>query len=615
MLLAESYYSLQTACQFASASGALRPATCGQRLFIKEIIMNLEGLTLRVLVHELAKALVSGRIYKIFMPGKSSFLIQVNQISHTVNFLIDMSGDTPLITLPKKLPERPNMPPSFCMLLRKHLEEGRITQITQKDLDRVIIIDIDLIGAERKIITKKLILEMTGRNSNIIFVNEDGIILDALRHIGKAQSRVRQILPNTPYEFPPAQEGLNLLESTPHAIREACAASSAENLTGALIAVTQGIGKQTAMEIACRSGYEGAPKLMDVTAAAKIEKAIASLQEEVQARLEDKDTTVYAQIDKRNRMKNLVPYKPVIHPEMKTESFPTLLDALAYSASLIPVQIPEKDTLQKIVQAQQAKTEKKIKALAQDLARAENADAQKIKADTLMAYHYQLKKGDTTCTLNNIYDNTPLIIALAPQLTPLENAQAYYKKYNKYKRAIGEIKEQQQEAEELLQYLESLDASLDTAMTRGEIEEIKQELISIKVIPAPKKKMPAAGKSEPLKITLSEDTYLYVGKNNKQNDFVTFKLGRGHDLWFHAKNIPGSHVIMKTTLPEPREEDILKAAQIAAAFSKGKNADRVPVDYTEKRFVKKPNGAKPGFVIFTNQTTLYVKPDKEAVKS
>lgn len=571
--------------------------------------MNLEGITLRVLVHELSEALDGGRIYKIFMPGKNSLLLQVNQISHTVNLLVDMGGDTPLITLPERLPERPNVPPPFCMLLRKHLEEGRITEIRQKELDRVISIDIDLIGAQRKIVTKKLILEMTGRNSNIIFVNEEGIILDALRHIGKAQSRVRQILPNQPYEYPPAQEGLDILGADPHAIRTACTASDAETLTDALIRATQGIGKQTALEITARSGCDGAPRLMDISAAADLEAAIRSLQEETKQRLTGGERTVYAQIDKRNRMKNLVPYKPTIHPDMRTVPFPSLLSALAYSASLIPVQIPEKDTLQKLVQTHLTKTARKLKALAQDLARAENADTQKVMADTLMAYHYQLKKGDTTCTLNNLYDNTPLVIPLAPQLTPLENAQAYYRKYNKYKRAIGEIKQQQEETRDLLAYLESLDASLDTAMTRGEIDEIRQELVAAKLLPAPRKKLPSQGRSEPLKIRLDKETVLYVGRNNRQNDYVTFKLGRGHDLWFHAKNIPGSHVILKTTLPAPRQEDILTAAQVAAAYSKGQHADRVPVDYTERRYVKKPNGAKPGFVIFTNQTTLNVKPE------
>ena len=260
-----------------------------------------------------------------------------------------------------------------------------------------------------------------------------------------------------------------------------------------------------------------------------------------------------------------------------------------------------------------AKTKKKQKALEKDLLRAEDADTQKIMADTLMAYGTAIKKGEQAATLQNIYTNEPLTIALQPQLTAIENAQAYYKRYNKYKRAVSEIHTQQAETDSLLAYLESLDASLDTAITKGDVSEIKEEIIALGLLPKPRKKMAVQSKSVPLKVVLSEDTLLYVGKNNKQNDYVTFKLGRAHDLWFHAKNIPGSHVILKTTLPSPREEDILRAAQIAAYYSKGRFSSRVPIDCTQRRYVKKPNGAKPGFVIFTNQKTINVEPKKRTV--
>ncbi|MCD2434918.1 NFACT family protein [Acidaminococcus sp. NSJ-142] len=570
--------------------------------------MNLEGITLQVLTQELSRRLLGGKIFKIFMPGKSSLLLQINTQNHTENLLVDMGGDTPLITLPQTLPERPDLPPSFCMLLRKHLEEGRITKISQQGLDRIITLSVDSIGAERKIITKRLVLELTGKNSNIIFVNEQGIILDALRHIGKFQSRVRQILPNQPYAYPPAQDGLDFLQTSPHALREAVTACGDLPLEQALISATQGIGRYTAQEVLLRAGISGPANLLELTQAQQLEKALAGLQAEIGKRLDGTDSTVIAQIDSHNRMKNLVPYVPQTHPEWTQKPFASLLEAQAYSASLVPVQIPDKDLLTKLVVTQEAKVAKKLKFLAQDLAKAENAEEQKIMADTLMAYGWQVKKGQTSCELPNIYDSKPMKISLSPSLNPMENAQAYYKKYNKFKRAVGEIKLQQQEAQDLLTYLQSLDASLDTAVTKGEIGEIKQEIIQLGLLPSSKKRVPTQSKSEPLKIVLSPETTLYIGKNNKQNDYVTFKLGRGKDLWFHAKNIPGSHVILKTTLPQPREEDILMAASLAAGYSKGKNSDRVAVDCAEKHLVKKPSGAKPGFVIYTGQKTLYVHP-------
>lgn len=570
--------------------------------------MNLEGITLQVLTQELSRRLLGGKIFKIFMPGKSSLLLQINTQNHTENLLVDMGGDTPLITLPQTLPERPDLPPSFCMLLRKHLEEGRITKISQQGLDRIITLSVDSIGAERKIITKRLVLELTGKNSNIIFVNEQGIILDALRHIGKFQSRVRQILPNQPYAYPPAQDGLDFLQTSPHALREAVTACGDLPLEQALISATQGIGRYTAQEVLLRAGISGPANLLELTQAQQLEKALAGLQAEIGKRLDGTDSTVIAQIDSHNRMKNLVPYVPQTHPEWTQKPFASLLEAQAYSASLVPVQIPDKDLLTKLVVTQEAKVAKKLKFLAQDLAKAENAEEQKIMADTLMAYGWQVKKGQTSCELPNIYDSKPMKISLSPSLNPMENAQTYYKKYNKFKRAVGEIKLQQQEAQDLLTYLQSLDASLDTAVTKGEIGEIKQEIIQLGLLPSSKKRVPTQSKSEPLKIVLSPETTLYIGKNNKQNDYVTFKLGRGKDLWFHAKNIPGSHVILKTTLPQPREEDILMAASLAAGYSKGKNSDRVAVDCAEKHLVKKPSGAKPGFVIYTGQKTLYVHP-------
>lgn len=573
--------------------------------------MNLEGMTLSVLAKELRDHLENGRIYKIFMPSRNSLLLEITLPTHTDNLLIDLSGDSPLVTLPERLPERPDMPPSFCMLLRKHLEEGRITSITQLGLDRVLVIGIDLIGRERKIVTKKLILELTGKNSNIIFVDEAGLIVDSLRHIGKKESRVRQILPNKPYEAPPLMEGISFLEGDPHAIREACVASGKDSLTAALIAVTVGIGKETAQEIVYRAGFDKKPALISLTEADALEKAIASILEEVKARLTGENQTVMAQIDGRNRMKHLAAYEAHVGEKMTPRSFPCLLAALLYSASLVPIQIPEKDTLQKLVLSHIAKTKKKQKALQNDLLRAEDADTHKIMADTLMAYGTALKKGQKAVTLPNIYTNEPLTIPLQPQLTAMENAQAYYKRYNKYKRAVSEIHTQQEETDSLLTYLESLDASLDTAITKGDVSEIKEEIIALGLLPRPRKKMAVQSKSVPLKVSLSEDTLLYVGKNNKQNDYVTFKLGRAHDLWFHAKNIPGSHVILKTTLPSPREEDILRAAQIAAYYSKGRFSSRVPIDCTQRRYVKKPNGAKPGFVIFTNQKTINVEPKKE----
>ena len=237
-------------------------------------------------------------------------------------------------------------------------------------------------------------------------------------------------------------------------------------------------------------------------------------------------------------------------------------------------------------------------------------------ADTIMANIYQIKKGQTSAELINIYDGEPVTVSLSPILSPTENAQAYYKRYNKYKRAQTEVRIQQESTEEMLAYLESLDASLLTATTKEEIEEINQEMLGSGLLKDTNKKKKNAGlqKSQPLHIRLNPEADLYIGKNNKQNDYVTFTLGNPKDLWFHTKDIPGSHVILKTSLPEARQEDINLAVQLAAYFSKARDGSNVPVDCVQRRYVKKPAGSKPGFVIFTNQNTYYTTPDMELIQ-
>ncbi len=564
--------------------------------------MNLEGITLKFLTEELQTALEGGKIYKVFAPNKDSLLLLINKENTTLYFLADFTGGSPLLYLPKDLPERPDVPSPFCMLLRKHLEEGRITLVEQKGLERVITLHIDLIGANRQIITKHLILELTGKNSNIIFTDENNIIMDASRHIGKSQSTYRQILAGQAYVPPPTQEGLDFLTTAPEKLLQ-----RAQQLSGTtaqnLVAATVGIGNNTAEALLKKSNLPLTTTTLNENEFSTCCLELHKLQEEIL-----KHEKFYGLINKRNSMKLLLPYAPPPGDSYRIQEFPSLLSGLQYSASLIPVQIPDKELLIKTVTGALSKAKKKLKYLAADLAAAESAEQQKIIADTLMAHIYEMEKGATQIELENIYDNTPLKISLAPQLTPSENAQAYYKKYNKYKRALGEIKQQETETTSLVTYLESLETSLDTATTKNEIGEIKSEIIDLGLMAKPKKRAPSQGNSKPLTIVLNSTTTLIVGKNNKQNDYVTFKLGKGNDLWFHVKNIPGSHVILKTTLPEPEENDILQAASVAAAFSKAKNSSKVPVDYTQKRYVKKPNGAKPGFVIYTDQQTLYVTP-------
>ena len=574
--------------------------------------MNLEGLTLKLVTDTLSRELLNSKIYKVFMPNPHALLLLVRRTRDTNALLADMNGGSPALYIPEQLPENPETPPTFCMLLRKHLEEGRITRITQSGLDRIITLEIDMLGASSKIITKKLIFELTGKNSNIILTQDD-IIIDSLKHVGAAQSSYRAIQPGRPYVAPPPQSGLNLLTASPTDIVQTANAVPAASFLKAFIGATTGIGKATAQELLQAADIVPQEVRLDNASCTALADVIAKLQSRLNSA---EQQPVYALISRTNQVKTILTLPPqLLEQGMHAREFANINSAINFAMSLKPIQLPQHEQLQKLVTGEIAKHKKKLAALEQDLAHAENAEEQRMLADTIMANIYQLRKGQTQAELINIYDGKSVTVQLSPILSPTENAQAYYKRYNKYKRAQSEVALQITATEEMLQYLASLDSSLLTATGKNEIEEIRQEMIAadlIKVVG--KKKKSALQKSQPLHIRLSEDTDLYIGKNNRQNDYVTFSIGGPRDLWFHTKDIPGSHIILKTTLPEASEEDIALAVELAAYFSKAREGSSVPVDCVQRRYVKKPSGSKPGFVIFTNQKTYYATPDAQKLE-
>lgn len=576
--------------------------------------MNIEGLTLKLLTDTLNEELLGSKIYKVYMPNPQSLLLLVRRTRDTSSLLADMHNGSCVLYLPQQLPENPETPPTFCMLLRKHLEEGRITKISQSGLDRIITLEIDLLGASSKIITKKLIFELTGKNSNIILTQDD-VIIDSLKHVSAAQSSYRTILPGKSYIAPPPQEGLNLLTADPAKIVQTANSLPAANFAKAFISATTGVGKMTTLELLAAADILPQEVRLETCACQSLAQVIGKLQADMQ--LQAAKHPVYALISRTNQVKTLLVLPPQnVQEGMQVKEFADINSALNFAVSLKPIQLPRHEQLQKLVNSETAKLKKKLQALQEDLAHAANAEEQRMLADTIMANIYQIKKGQTSAELINIYDGEPVTVSLSPILSPTENAQAYYKRYNKYKRAQTEVRIQQEATKEMLTYLESLDASLLTATTKEEIEEINQEMLSSGLIKDTGKKKKKAGlqKSQPLHIRLNAEADLYIGKNNKQNDYVTFTLGNPKDLWFHTKDIPGSHVILKTSLPEARQEDISLAVQLAAYFSKARDGSNVPVDCVQRRYVKKPAGSKPGFVIFTNQNTYYTTPDMELIQ-
>ena len=575
--------------------------------------MNLEGIALYALTDYLKREITGSRIYKIGMPSAHVVYFSLKREYDTIHLIMDVNGGSPSVRIAAAAPGNPQEPPAFCMLLRKHLEEGKITQVRQYGLDRVIELEISLLGRTGRIITKHIIIELTGKNANLVFA-EDGKILDSIKHVSPLMNSVRVIQPGYAYNPPPPQTGLNILTAVPEEIVEAIPDEVTGSLWKQLVNVTTGIGKASALQLLSAARIPLSATYLTPMDRNRLVSAITDLQANVTANPDAQPAT--ALITGSNQCQTVFPFPVAYIPEgCRPETFPGMNDALCHAARLQPVQLPEQELLQKTVLSELRKTEKKISALEHDLSLSNDADTFRIIADSLMAALYQIRKGASSCSVPNIYDGTPLQVTLSPVLTPAENAQKYYKKYNKLKRAQEEIAIHLAEATDMRTWLESVDESLRLATTRQETEEIKEELQTAGILPVPKRKPHASGKSSPLQIVFSESTRIYIGKNNRQNEEVTFRIATGSDLWLHVQKIPGSHVVIKTTLPEPEPEALDAAVRLAAYFSKARGGSRVPVDCVPRRFVKKPPGARPGFVIFTNQKTFYTTPDEAFIKN
>ncbi len=576
--------------------------------------MNIDGLSLRPLVAELDKRLAGARVDKISQPDKFRLGIWLRQPGENIALLLSASPDSAAAWLPAALPENPAVPPAFCMLLRKHLEDGRIASVTQHGLDRVVTFAVDTRGERGLIVTKQLILEIMGKHSNIILV-QDGLVLDAIRRVGAAVSRVRQVLPGRPYALPPGQPRADLLTAEPAAFIAALRREHAPlGLAKAIVAAAEGVGPVTAREIAWRAGLPADHPVaaLDDADAGALAEAVGSIAAPIAA---GEPTPTVALGADGGKLLALAAFRPE-HLAGDLRPFPAMAAAVEYAANFQgqPAN-PEKTVLQKLLVQETARLTRKDAILAAELADADDADKYRICGDLLMANLHAVPAGAAQVTLPNLYDEAaaPLVIPLDPLLSPVANAKRHYVRYNKAKRAQQSLAAQLAECRAELAYLDSVAVALDQAAVLDEINEIRQELVQAGYIKEKSKRRPAPP-AAPLSAAAPDGTPILIGRNNRQNDLVTFKHAGPDDLWLHTKDIPGSHVILKSAGREPAPEALAAAAMLAAYFSKARASATVPVDYTRRRHVKKPSGAKPGFVIYDRQKTVYVTPDEEAVK-
>ena len=577
--------------------------------------MSLDGISMHPLAIELDRAVAGGRIDRINQPSKQSIVMSLRLPGKNVLLHITINPQNPAIHLIDKAPENPPEPPMFCMVLRKHLETGRIAGVRQYGLDRLLMLDIDFLSAGGKIITKTLVVELMGKYSNIILV-QDGIIIDALRKVGTNSSRVRTVLPGDAYVLPPQQDKLNLLETPVSEVIAAIKAKCDMKLSKAILDTCLGFGPVTAKEAAYGAGLPASMTISQLNEGdfASLENAL----QEITDSFREPCGAASIVLDKNNKPLATASFPLHYLTNETILTFPTISEMLGRASSLTgSYQIPDKDRFRKLMKNELNRAENKVQKLRDDIAAADNAEEYRIKADNLMTYQYQFQdRVDAEVTVPNIYSETgeSITIRMDQRLSVVENVQAYYKKYDKLKRGKELLEQQLQHCLDDIQYMSSIEASLESSTRLAEINDIKAELIASGILREKPKKHAAEKQSQPFKFTAPDGTQILVGKNNYQNDRLTFKTANPGDIWLHTQNIPGSHVILRCDGDEPAEDTLLLASYLAVHFSKAQGSSKVPVDYTRARFVKKPSGAKPGFVIFTNQTTLYVTPEAEVLQ-
>lgn len=561
--------------------------------------MAFDGIVVGAVASALNEKLASAKVEKIYHPQDDEIVIFFHTRSGKYKLYVSSGSNHPGVFLTEKNYENPAVPGNFCMFLRKHLGSARLVAVTQKDTERIIEILFetrDEMGFESD---KKLLIEIMGKHSNIILTdNKTGKIMDSIKRLTPDVNRARQVLPGRPYVYPPSGDKIPFTQVTEKVMEEVWANENAgEEIADRIMNSFEGISPLVARQLA-----------MEVTPA----ECAGELQRIAKMRAEDFTPAVYS--DERGpkdfHVLSLSEYDSYIRKDFESVS-----EAIEwyYDNKNSANRIKQKSAaLSKSVDAALKKLYLKKQRLGEDLLRAEDSDKYQLYGELLTANLHLIKTGDKTARLINYYDNSEIEIPLDERFGPAKNAQKYFKKYSKSKRAVKEKNIQLRETQKDIDYLESVSDYIDNANSSSEVDALREELHESGFV---KKRKQTQGKNrkskyEPFVYTSSDGFTIMVGRNNRENDHVTFKVAGRKDIWFHTKDIPGSHVILFTKGREPSDKALFEAASLAAYHSKARNSENVPVDYTEVRYVKKPNGAKPGMVIFTDNHTLYVEPKK-----
>lgn len=559
--------------------------------------MAFDGFFTHAVVHELDQTLATGRVAKVNQPYPAELIMTIRAHRHNYSLLLSANPTYPRMQITQIAYQNPAVPSNFAMTMRKYLEGAILESIEQVDNDRIIKMNFktrDELGDQQRLV---LVIEIMARHSNVSLVNEKNHkIIDTIKHVGSDQNRVRLLLPGATFVMPPKQDKVN--PYLPNQIYTDLVRKDLDEneLAKQLQARYQGLGRQSAQELA-----------RELQASSDLPTTYHTFLKQ----FENPDPVIY---DDNNGKRQFAAFLP---SNIKEEQL-THYDTLSVMLDAFYAQKAERDRSKelagqvlKVLHNELKKDRRKVKKLKQQLEDAAKADYYRIRGEILTTYLGKLTAGMTEITLPNFYDDDkPLKIKLDPELSPSRNAQKYFTKYDKLKTSVDYVKEQLKLANDEINYLANIESQIDLA-SPADIQEIRLELQQQGYIKQKRQKSKKRRKvrvSKPEEFHTSNGTTVLVGKNNLQNDRLSFKIANKNDIWLHVKDIPGSHVIIRDS--DPDEQTLLEAAQLAAYFSKGRNSDNVPVDYLPAKRLHKPNGAKPGFVTFTGQKTLYVTPHK-----
>lgn len=577
-------------------------------------IMAFDGITIANITKELHDTLLGGRIYKIAQPESDELMLTIKNNGTQYRLLLSADASLPLVYLTESNKPSPMTAPGFCMLLRKHLQNARITSIVQPGLERIIHLELEHLNELGDLCRKKLIVEIMGKHSNIIFCDDQNKIIDSIKHISGMVSSVREVLPGRDYFIPQTQEKLNPLKDLNYVNLCKNMQEKPMAVYKALYSSYTGLSPIVAQEICYRAGIDGdlPANVLDETSLHALCNTLTDMMTQIVTGsfspaiiYDGKEPIEFASL----------PLTLYADKTVKTyDSISAVLEQYYAERSML-TRIRQKSVdLRKIVQTALERNIKKYDLQMKQMQDTDKRDKYKVYGELLNTYGYNIEPGAKSMEALNYYTDETITIPLDDTLTPQENAKKYFDKYGKMKRTYEALSELTVEVKEEIEHLESVLAALDIAQQEEDLVQIKEELIESGYIRRKGGTKKAKVTSRPFHYISSDGFHMYVGKNNYQNDELTFKFATGNDWWFHAKQKAGSHVIVKTEGKELPDRTFEEAARLAAYYSKGREQNKVEIDYIQKKHVKKPAGAKPGFVVYYTNYSMAIDSDISGIK-